>query len=289
MSAGATGNGSGGDRGERPETGDGIDRRLEESFSALAAATVDAPPMSDELLRELDDLTPVRTRSPRRQTLTVLGLSLIYGGAILAVLGLRHDLEHVPPAWLVGVGALWMASFGWITWTVLVPPHEQVMPRWRWAAAISAAACALFIAGGLMRPESVAAAGPTYDVSLSTWFDHGNRCLRLGLTVALVPVALSAFAVRGAVPVGSRWAAAAIGAAGGSLGGFMLHMHCSVGERLHIGLAHGGVVIVAAGLAALVAPVGERVRRTSKPDSQAPDSKGPASTRPDSTPTSDHI
>jgi hypothetical protein len=259
MSPSATGNGAGGAVG----AAEALDTRLEESLSALAAATVDAPPMSEELKREVGELAPVRTRAPRRQLVAVLGLSLLYGGGILALLGTRRDLEELPLAWLVGGGALWLASYGAITWMVLVPPRAQVMPRWRLAAALSIAAAALFVAGGLMLPSSVAAVGYTYDVSPAAWFAHGRGCMGWGLAAAALPVALSAAAVRGAVPVGSRWAAAAIGAAGGSLGGLVLHLHCAIGERMHVGLVHGGVVVVAAAVAALVAPVGERGRRPS--------------------------
>ena len=39
-----------------------------------------------------------------------------------------------------------------------------------------------------------------------------------------------------------------------SLGGLMLHLHCPVTDGLHVGLVHGGVVGVAALLAAAVIP-----------------------------------
>ncbi len=260
MSQGA-GNGTGAARGDRDALSDGIDGRLERSLSALASAPVDAPPMSEDLARELEGLTPARMRSPRRQLGLVVGLSLLYGGVMLALLGMRHDAEDLPRMWLVGAGTMWLASFGAITWLVVVPPRDQVMPRWRGAATLAALAAVLFIAGGMLRPDSAVHAAATYDLSLGGWFDRGQRCLRWGLTVAVVPIVLSALVVRGAVPVGSRWTAAAIGAAGGSLGGLVLHLHCGVAERFHIGLAHGGVIVVAAGIAALVAPVGDRAGR----------------------------
>jgi uncharacterized membrane protein YqjE len=251
---------------------DGIDRRLEESLSALAAAQIEPPPMSDELAGELAELQPTRTRAPVRQSAVVIVVSLLYGGAILAVLGLRHDFGEVPRMWLVGGGALWLASFGALTWMVVVPPREQVIPRWRWAAALAALMAVTLVAVGILRPESLAHVGTHYDVSSEGWFDRSGRCLRWGLTAAVVPIALTALVVRGTLPVGSRWAAAAVGAAGGSLGGLMLHMHCPINERFHIGLAHGGVVLVAAVIAALLAPVGEtpslRARRDSTPDSE---------------------
>jgi hypothetical protein len=80
-------------------------------------------------------------------------------------------------------------------------------------------------------------------------------CLLIGLVGAIVPAALAALALRGVVPVGRRWVAAALGAAGGALGGLVLHGHCPITERFHVGLVHGGVVLVAAAVAVLVVTV----------------------------------
>jgi hypothetical protein len=60
--------------------------------------------------------------------------------------------------------------------------------------------------------------------------------------------------LRGVLPVGARWTAAGLGAAGGSLGGLVLHLHCPIADRWHLGLVHGGVVVLAAVLAAVVVP-----------------------------------
>jgi len=78
-------------------------------------------------------------------------------------------------------------------------------------------------------------------------------CMGLGVATALVPVVLGALVLRGALPVGSRWAAAGLGAAGGSLGGLVLHLHCPIVDGWHLGIAHGGVVAVSAALAAALA------------------------------------
>jgi hypothetical protein len=234
---------------------------VEESLNALAGASGQAPPMSEALARELANLAPATTRAPRGEWAGVLVLSLVYGTGLLAWMGVRDDLARVLPAWLVGIGAVWVASFLAITWLVLVPPRQQVMPRWRRAAALAAIAAALLVAGGLLRPQALAATGATYAASFASVVDHGHRCLRWGLAVALLPAILTAFAVRGAIPVGSRWLAAAVGAAGGSLGGLALHLHCPISERFHLGLIHGGLVILAAATAALAARVVQRRAR----------------------------
>jgi hypothetical protein len=74
------------------------------------------------------------------------------------------------------------------------------------------------------------------------------------LATAFVPVVAGVLALRGAVPVGSRWIAAALGAGGGCLGGLVLHVHCHVADGVHVGLVHGGVVIVASLLGAALVP-----------------------------------
>jgi hypothetical protein len=236
---------------------DGIDRRLDESLSALSGAAGEAPPIGSELARELAGLKPATTRMPRREWAGVLVLSLFYGIGILAWMGVRDDVHRVPAPWLWGIGTVWLASFLSITWLVLVPPRGHVMPRWRWAVVLAVLSSACLITAGLLRPPSLTATGTTYAASVSEVIRHSPACLRWGLTVAVIPVVLTALAVRGAIPVGSRWVAAAIGAAGGALGGLSLHLHCPISERFHVGLVHGGLILVAASLSALVARVGE--------------------------------
>jgi hypothetical protein len=250
----------------RPSRGqpEGIDRRLEESLSALSGEG-EAPPMSEALARELAALRPATTRAPRGEWTAVLVLSLFYATGILAWLGVRDDLDALPGAWLLGIGAVWLTGFLATTWLVMVPPPQQVMPRWRWAATLSALVAVFLIAAGLLRPDALAATGTSYSASIAGVADRGQACLRSGLAVAVVPIVLTALAVRGAVPVGSRWVAAAIGAAGGSLGGLILHLHCPLSERFHIGLVHGGLVLIAAGLCALLARAGEAAARRKNP------------------------
>src|SRR5690606_36206404 len=83
---------------------------------------------------------------------------------------------------------------------------------------------------------------------------RGHGCLEIGLLTALVPVIVGALFLRGAVPVGSRWIAATLGAGGGSLGGLVRHLHCPIADGLHVGVIHGGVVVIGALLAAALVP-----------------------------------
>jgi hypothetical protein len=233
---------------------DRFDRQVEDTLGALGRGRAAAPPPGAALERELASLAPVRTRAPRRQLAGIIGLSLLYASGLIAMIGVRRDLGGLPWPWLVGFAILWLASFGSVSWLVVVPARDAVMPRWRVAVLVAAAAAALLIASGIAMPRMVPGSSTVYQPSVPAFLSHAG-CFRWGLAGAAIPVILAALAIRGSVPVGSRWAAAAIGAAGGALGGFVLHMHCPISERFHVGLVHGGVVVAAALVTALVARV----------------------------------
>ena len=209
-----------------------------------------APPMSAALEAELGKLAPVSPRRPVRQLAIVAAASLAYGAGLLAALRLRRDIDELPTSWLGATAVAWLFGFVVPCYLALVPRRGAVMPRWRWAAASAIVTSIGFIALGLLVHPS----GPSsvhYDWAR---FAHGHTCLEIGLATAVVPVIVGALCLRGALPVGSRWIAAALGAGGGCLGGLVLHLHCHVADGLHIGLVHGGVVVVAAMLAAALAP-----------------------------------
>src|SRR4029079_8654887 len=133
-------------------------------------------------------------------------------------------------AWLVGfVVPLYLAT---------VPRRGAVTPRWRLAGIAALVGARGFVALGLCAHPS----GPSTVMLGWDHFGRGAGCLGTGVATALVPVVGGAIFLRGALPVGSRWSAAALGAGGGSLGGLVLHLHCRVTDGLHVGLIHGGVV-----------------------------------------------
>lgn len=207
------------------------------------------PPLGAALEGELGKLTAVRPRRPLRDAAIILGTGLGFAGAMLAMMKVRRDLLELPLSWLLLMALAWLLGFVVPAWLVVVPPRGQVMARWRAAAVAAAASAVLFVACGFVIQPS----GPSSFPALKSPL-HGLGCLEIGLVAAIVPILLSAIAVRGAFPVGSRWAAAALGAAGGALGGLMLHFHCPVTDPVHVGGMHGGVVVVAALLSALLVP-----------------------------------
>jgi hypothetical protein len=237
---------------------DPIDRKVEESLGALGAAGGEgAPSLSPELERELGSLSAVKTRAPRRQLAGILALSLLYASGVVAVCGLRRDLGGLPLWHLVGFAALWLVSFASISWLVIVPARGHMMPRARLAAVVAAAAAGMLIAVGLFLSRSVPGLSTVYTPTVAAVVGRAG-CIRWGLLGAVLPILLAALAVRGSVPVGSRFAAAALGAAGGALGGLVLQFHCPITERFHVGFVHGGLVILASLIAVLTAQAAAR-------------------------------
>jgi hypothetical protein len=208
------------------------------------------PPMSPALEAELGTLAPVSPRRPLRQLAIVVGASLVYGAGLLAALQMRRDMNELPPSWIVATAIAWLLGFAVPCYLALVPKQGAVMPRWRLAAASAIVTSIAFIVLGLVVHPS----GPSSLYYGWDRFGRGHTCLEIGLATAVLPVIMGALFLRGALPVGSRWIAAALGAGGGCLGGLVLHLHCRVADGLHIGLIHGGVVLVAALLSAALVP-----------------------------------
>lgn len=229
------------------------DDRIDDGLRALGGQPMELPPLSDELERELSGLEPSKTRSPMRQLLAFALVSLAVAGGILAVLTLRKDLAHLPRLWLVVYCTGWLLGFVGLGMAALLPRSGQVSPSWRLAGFGAIAAGAAFVTAGLVfardAPQSFM---PPHD--LHHLLQYGQGCLKMGVVTAIVPVVLGALFLRGAVPVGARWVAAGLGASGGALGGLMLHLHCPIAEPWHLGLVHGGVVVVSALLSMLVVP-----------------------------------
>ena len=205
-----------------------------------------APPMSAVLEAELGKLAAVTPRRPMRELGVMVVLSLVYGAGLVAMFTVRGDLRELPMPWLVAAGLAWLLGFVVPCYLALVPPHGSMQPRWRLAAACAVVASIGFVVLGLC-------VHPTGAHSKVIGWEHiprGHGCLELGVLSAIVPVVIGALFLRRALPVGARWVAAALGAGGGCLGGLVLHLHCPVTDAPHVGLVHGGVVVVSALLSA---------------------------------------
>jgi hypothetical protein len=208
------------------------------------------PAIGGALEHELAAIQPVAMRRPARQLAVLVVLSALYGAGLLAFLTLRDDMYELPMGWLAAVGIGWLFGFLVPSYFALMPRKGSMTPRWPIAAIAAIVTSVAFVSLGL-------AVHPMGEHSVDFGMDrfaHGHTCLELGLLTSLVPVVIGAIFLRGALPIGSRWIAAALGAGGGCLGGLVLHLHCPIADGLHIGLMHGGVVIVAAALSAAIVP-----------------------------------
>lgn len=226
--------------------------RLDAVMSQIAASEVEAPPIGPELSREVETTTPVKTRRPARQLAITAAAALAYMAALVVLLKLRKDFTHLPRLWLVTYLLAWLAGFVAILALVLIPAKGSVMPRWRSCAIFAVAAGAAFTTGGLALARHVPGVSFMYDPTVGNVMKYGVYCLVMGMVNAAAPIGLGVLALRGSAPVRSGWVAAALGAAGGCLGGLFLHLHCPIAERFHLGMIHGGVVVLAAIVATLL-------------------------------------
>jgi hypothetical protein len=213
------------------------------------------PPLPAELEASLADLAPVKTRRPLRQLAILAGISVIYGAALVAGLTTRPDMAELPMGWLAAAAIAWLAGFLLPAYLALVPKAGSMMPRWPYAAVAAMVSSVGFVLLGLAVHPS-GASSTQYNLE---HFARGHTCLEIGLLTAFVPVVIGAIFLRGVLPVGARWTAAGLGAGGGCLGGLVLHLHCPVTDGLHVGLVHGGVVVVSALLSAALVPRAMRV------------------------------
>lgn len=214
------------------------------------------PPISPALEAELAQLRPVATRRPLRQLALLIAVSLVYGAGLIAMLTVRGDMHELPMGWLVSAGLAWLLGFLVPITLATVPRPGSVMPRWQLAGIASVVASIALIGLGLVLHP---AGEHSYELGWQGVV-RGYGCLANGLETAIVPVVLGTIFLRRTLPIGSRWIAAGLGAGGGSLGGLVLHLHCPVADGLHVGLIHGGVIAIAALLAAALVPRVTEVR-----------------------------
>lgn len=215
-----------------------------------------APPPGAALEAELRAMRRAAPRSPARQLammMLVLGATAAAG---VALTGLRRDVRDLPPAYVALGAAVWALLAIGLGAAALVPAPGQALPRVRLAAGLtSAAAIAVVVLGVLVHPRGA------HSVSLGDDLFAGHACAEVGLGLAVLPVAGLTWLLRRAIPVGDRALAAAIGAAGGAVGGLVLHLHCAIVDPLHLGVMHGGVVGAAALLSAVLVAPALRPRR----------------------------
>jgi hypothetical protein len=221
------------------------------------------PPPSADLLRAVDGMKPVRTRS-RFGALALVALAGLVGPVVALVRGpFRRDWPGLPAGWVIAATALWGISFALSLAAALVPRRGDVLPAPSRASRVAAAAMAVLALFALFATVDV----PAEHAAGRTWLD----------AVRLVPPLYRHDREgRGRVPDrGHRGAPArrsgrrvrvgmALGAAGGAAGGLLLVFICPFASAAHVTLGHvGGTVLAAIAGALLLAGVA-RIRTTAR-------------------------
>jgi len=206
-----------------------------------------APPASAALLEAVRTMQPVRTRVPIRTFALILGVGLIWPA--VTVLGrTRADLPFLPVAWVAAMALAWAGGVVAPLVAALLPRRGEVLADAGRAGRVAAVCASLLVLLGLV--ATVDAPGVTaFPRSFASGWWH---CVSFGLELTAPVLIASAVVLRRLHPVGSWAVAAALGAAGGALGGLTLHFVCGYGGGLHVGLAHAGAVVVGAAIGAAV-------------------------------------
>lgn len=218
------------------------------------------PPASPALQASLDGMKPVKTRVPLRTLLVVLAAGCVYPVSALAIYPLRRDLSALPPAWLLGVGLMWALAIAIPLVLALVPRRGQVLPDTSRAGRVAVLAALTLVLTGLL--FTVDAPGVTilpktpWAGFLALWW----HCVSFSLKATVPMLVVAAIILRRMTVVNLFYLGTAVGAVGGALSGLTLHGLCPYGGGLHVGLAHGGGVVIGAILGALWLPLLVRVQ-----------------------------
>jgi hypothetical protein len=210
------------------------------------------PPPGGTLLAAIEGMRPVRTRVPARSAL-LLGAVLAAVPVIsLLAFGHRKDLSALPVWWVVATTLAWVAGVALALASATLPARGDVLPdttKARRRTLIVAAALMLMGLGATVdAPGSTVMVEPTFSAFIEAW----RRCFTFALIATLPALVAGGMLLRRLFPVGGRWAAAALGAAGGASAGLTLHLICPIGGGLHAGFAHAGGVAGGALLAAIL-------------------------------------
>jgi hypothetical protein len=200
------------------------------------------------LLAAVGDMRPVRLRVPWRSALVLLAVGALFPIYVLAVRRLRGDLADLPPLWVAAAASWWGIAVAATLASAVAPRRGEVLPNAMQAGRAAVLAAVALVALGLF--GTVDAPGKTLPPPSFAW--GWWHCTRFGLGVTGPLLLVAAFMLRRLHPLGARSIGAALGATGGALAGLALHFLCPYGGGAHVGLAHGGGVVLGAALGALL-------------------------------------
>ncbi len=198
------------------------------------------------LVADLRPMAPLRQRDGMALALVALAAGAI---GLTGLFGLRADLSagQPDPAFLLASGlflGLALAA-SWLAVDLARPFVGSQRAGWGWAALLAAvlplSAALLVVADWL-------------DGSTARLLADAGHCLQYGLTSGLLTAAvLTSWLRRGAPSLLAR-AGMLTGIAAGSAGAFAVSLFCPENDLVHIGLWHGGGVILSGLVGRLVLP-----------------------------------
>ena len=220
---------------------------------SLPPGRIDAPAPSRDLLNAIQRMKPVRTRTRFGALGTVALVGLVGPALVLTHHAFRPDLGALPLGWVIAAAALWGAAFVLSLTAALVPRRGDVLPAPGRASRVGglalgglfafALAASLQVPGVNLRPE---------DARL-TLAQSCVHCASFVLEIAVPFLVVGLYALRRLVPMGRARIGLALGAAGGAMGGLILHFICPFAGTAHVVLGHvGGTILAAAAGAALL-------------------------------------
>ncbi|MDE2561332.1 MAG: DUF1109 domain-containing protein [Sphingomonadales bacterium] len=205
---------------------------------------------TDALIGELvGNLQPVR---PMKFS-TGLGLTLAGLVAMLAIvgaiLGLRPDVltGDPSPIFVLASGLFFLLGLA-ASVTVVTMGRPRVgsdHDGWKWAAAMTALLPLAAIVSGIERSQF----GLTGAAAAS-----GMDCLTMGIAFGLATFGVLVMWLRKGAPTSPERAGLLAGVAAGSFGIFAFSFHCPLNDIVHIGIWHGGAVVISALIGRIAVP-----------------------------------
>ena len=210
------------------------------------------PPPSARLLDAVRGMKPVRTRAPKLALTAVLAVATAVVATLLLHHSLRADLPWLPVAEMVAIGALWGVGAVAAIAMALVPPRRQVMPSGVRALRVALGVTVSLVVLAVLAPPE--APGHTEIPVGAEAIARAVRCAATALTIAAPILVAGVIALR-RIDGMARWRlGAALGAGGGAVGGFALHLACRFGGAFHVGAGHAGAVAIASLVGAAIVP-----------------------------------
>ncbi|HVY39220.1 MAG TPA: NrsF family protein [Polyangia bacterium] len=227
----------------------------DELNAGLPPQRFDPPPPAPALMAAVERMQPVRTRSRLGAFAAVGAAALAVPAVVLALHAWRQDMAALPRGWVVAAAALWAIAFAMSLAAALVPARGDVLPApARGSRAGIAVVLALLVfvlcasveaPGVSLRPEDVH----------RTLAGTSAHCASFALLMAAPCLVLGLLALRRLAPVGGARLGLALGAAGGALGGLVLHFICPYANAGHVALGHVGGMALAAVISAVALPL----------------------------------